>query len=400
MHFATVVDNGDLWSLGTEQHGVYRNRDPWNRSPSRKMHLPERAGQELAILVGNIHFGVQGAGRGIDGIGGADHRSQEFLAGIFLQRNVGLDAHFYRRRIGLRNADVNTKRIDARDVEHLSARRRPGVDESAGIDIAARKHAGKRSVYILERLKLFETADIRIRSGKVRERLLVAAGLLVGFLLRNRVRLAQIRPTVGGDLGQCQCGFDLLTTGPGLRELLIDFRCVDRRQQFTLLHLASNVLVPAQKVAIRAGKNGGLDIGLQVSRQHQFVVSRLGLGLYNRNVRDRDGFGFLYQRIRFASPVQKSNCARDEQHDQGNCHQHFSTACRGGRQIGRPGDLGMDVCWMDLVLVGGYGRRLYWHDSDLQQILDSYAYSSSLRLSTWIRSSAAATATALRGGHE
>ena len=47
-----------------------------NRRPGRKMHLAERTRQQLAIFVGNIHFRIQGARRGIDGIGGASHRAQ------------------------------------------------------------------------------------------------------------------------------------------------------------------------------------------------------------------------------------------------------------------------------------------------------------------------------------
>ena len=120
-------------------------------------------------------------------------------------------------RIRLRNTDVNAKRIDARDIEQLFASHPgPGIDERARIDIAPGKHAGKRSVYILERLELFEAANIRVRCGKIRLRLLVAARLLVGFLLRNRVGLPQIRPAVRGDLRQLQRRLDLLAAGSRL----------------------------------------------------------------------------------------------------------------------------------------------------------------------------------------
>ena len=48
-------------------------------------------------------------------------------------------------------------------------------------------------------------------------RLLIAARLRVGFLLRNRIRLAQILPTVGGDLRQIPLRDHLLAAGAGLR---------------------------------------------------------------------------------------------------------------------------------------------------------------------------------------
>src|SRR5208282_6305496 len=41
MHLAVLVDDRNPRSLGAEQHGVYRNRDPRDRSPGRKMHLAE-----------------------------------------------------------------------------------------------------------------------------------------------------------------------------------------------------------------------------------------------------------------------------------------------------------------------------------------------------------------------
>src|ERR1039458_9282350 len=50
MHFTVLVDDRNPRPLGAKQHGVYRNRNPWNRVSSRKMHLAERAGQQFAIV--------------------------------------------------------------------------------------------------------------------------------------------------------------------------------------------------------------------------------------------------------------------------------------------------------------------------------------------------------------
>ena len=246
MHLAVLVDDRDPRPFGAEQHGVHRDRNPRNRSPGRKMHLAKRTRQQLAVFVRNIHFRVQGARRGIDGISGASYRSQKFLAGKFLQRDGGLHPDFHVRRIRLRHADVNAKRIDARNIEQLFAGTLPpGIDECTGINIAPGKHAGKRSVHVLERLEFFQAANIRVPRCQVGECLLVAACLLVGFLLGNRVGLAQVCPAVSGDLRQPQRRFDLLAAGSGLGKLLVDFWSVNRRQQFSLLNLASHVLVPA-----------------------------------------------------------------------------------------------------------------------------------------------------------
>ena len=154
--------------------------------------------------------------------------------------------------------------------------------------------------------------------------------MLVGFLLRNRVGLPQIRPAVGGDLRQLQRRLDLLAAGPGLREFLVDFRSVNRRQQFALLNLASHVLVPAQKVAVGARKNRRLFKGLQISGQHQFVVSGLGLRLHHGDSRNRDGFRFFRQRVGFALPVQKRNCAGGDQDEQHGANQNLARPAGAG----------------------------------------------------------------------
>src|ERR1035438_4120457 len=60
------------------------------------------------------------------------------------------------------------KRIDARDIEQLFARHpRPGIDQRARIDIAPCKHPRKRSEDVLERLELFQAANIRVRCRQV-----------------------------------------------------------------------------------------------------------------------------------------------------------------------------------------------------------------------------------------
>src|SRR5271154_1900591 len=136
--FIVFIDDRDLRSLGAEQHGVDRDGDARNGVAGRKMYLTERTGQQLAVFVGHIDFGVEGAGGGIDGIGGANYGSGKFLAGKFLQRDDRLHADFHQRRIGLRNIDVDAQRIDAREVEELATGGSgSGVDERPWIDIAA-----------------------------------------------------------------------------------------------------------------------------------------------------------------------------------------------------------------------------------------------------------------------
>src|SRR5262249_53373835 len=90
------------------------------------------------------------------------------------------------------------------------------VDEGADIDIAPGHHTRKRSVNVLEGLQLLQPAHVGFSGGMVCLGLLVSAGLLVGFLLRDRICLAQVGPTFGKALGQLKLGLNLLAGGAGL----------------------------------------------------------------------------------------------------------------------------------------------------------------------------------------
>ena len=138
-----------------------------------------------------------------------------------------MTADFDVGRVGLGNAGVDAQRIDLGHVEELSSCGCAGVDQRAGIDVAAGEHAGERRVDVLERLELFEAAHVGVGGGQVGLALLVSAALLVGLLRGDRVGLAQVLPALGGDLGQFHLRENLLARGAGLVQLLIHLRRID-----------------------------------------------------------------------------------------------------------------------------------------------------------------------------
>ena len=84
LHLVVGSDDRHARAFLTEEHGVHRNGDFFDVDLRRKMHLAEGAAQQASVLVGNIDFGQQGAGRWIDRLGGARHGAVEFLAGNLL----------------------------------------------------------------------------------------------------------------------------------------------------------------------------------------------------------------------------------------------------------------------------------------------------------------------------
>ena len=142
--------------------------------------------------------------------------AEELLSGKFLQRNRRRRANLDIRCVGLRNAGVDPKRIDAREIEQFPPRcARSGIDQSARIDIAFCQHSRERSIDFLESFELFKAFDVRIRSRKIGLRLLVSAGLLVRLLRRNGIALPQVLPAVCTDFRQVQLRDNLFAARPG-----------------------------------------------------------------------------------------------------------------------------------------------------------------------------------------
>ena len=187
-------------------------------------------------------------------------------------------------------------------------------------------------VDVLEAFELLQALDVGIGGGEIRHGLLIAAALRVGFLLRDRIGLAQGLIAVGIDLGQIHCGDDLLARGARLHQFLIDFRRVDVGQQLALLHAAANVLVPAQQVAVGAGVDRRLDVGLQRAGQHQFLV-----GLFRDGMNHGDGgngvlLGLVGQDAAVVHAGEHGDDAGDEQHQQHDADKQQRFARRRRRQ--------------------------------------------------------------------
>ena len=109
----------------------------------------------------------------------------------------------------LRDADVHAQRIDAGHIEQFLAGA-AGVDQRAGIDVAFGQHSAEGRVHVFERLQFFQTANVGVICVQVGLGLLIAAGLLIGFLLRNRQSAAERRRQLAAETGEL--AGELMTT--------------------------------------------------------------------------------------------------------------------------------------------------------------------------------------------
>ena len=188
---------------------------------------------------------------------------------------------------------------------------------------------------MLESFQILQALDVGVGRGQIGHGLLIAAALGVGFLLRDRIGLAQRLIAVGIDLGQIHRGHDLLARRPGLQQLLIDFRRIDIRQQLALRDVAADVLVPAQQIAVGAGVDRRLDISLQSARQHQFLVRLFGRGMDHGH----RGHGVLLsgvgQHVAVVNPHQHGNTPAATSTSTNRANEHQRLARRSGRKLGR-----------------------------------------------------------------
>ena len=144
--------------------------------------------QRILVRGVRLYFGTSTSVSNVRVVGSIDSAVRaildNFLSRKFLQCDVGLPAHLNERRIGFRGTLVNTRRgVHARHMNHSPAGGAGSrVDQSSRIYISLGDNAGERSIDPLEAFQLFQPAHIGIGGRQVGLRLLVPAGLLVGFL--------------------------------------------------------------------------------------------------------------------------------------------------------------------------------------------------------------------------
>ena len=111
----------------------------------------------------------------------------------------------------------------------------------------------------------------------------------------------QILPACGRSGREPGVGLLLEHMGAGLRQLLIQIRTVDNRQDLPGLDLAANVGLPALQVAVDPGMDRRLAPGLQMRGQAQGIAMGVLQGLEYVDNRQCGRFGPLAHRVFMAA---------------------------------------------------------------------------------------------------
>ncbi len=73
LHFVVGPNDRNARALLTEEHGVDRDGEFVDVDLGIEMNFAEGAAKQATVFVGHVDFGEQGAGRGIDRLGGAGY---------------------------------------------------------------------------------------------------------------------------------------------------------------------------------------------------------------------------------------------------------------------------------------------------------------------------------------
>ena len=135
-----VVHDDDAQSLGAEQKSVHWNDEMFADGFNAEVDLRVTAGEEFAVFVGNVDFGVESAAGEVDGVGGAHDFAFETAAGILDEFERGGEPCFDIRGVDFGDAHEGANRIGLREIEErLSGAAITRVDEVSGIDVALRE---------------------------------------------------------------------------------------------------------------------------------------------------------------------------------------------------------------------------------------------------------------------
>ena len=177
--------------------------------------------------------------------------------------------------------------------EQFGSRGLSGVDEIADVGIAGRDDAVERSDHPFEGLEVLEPRDVLL--GRI-HRGLLGGGIgraIVRVLFGDRLGLEQSLPALVGDDGYREVRLCRRQIRARLRQLLVDLRGLDFRQEIALVDPGADVGAPALEVAAGSRVDRRFDVGLHDAGQDQFVSGPAQLRLRRDDGRD----GVLQRRL-------------------------------------------------------------------------------------------------------
>ncbi len=136
------------------------------------------------------------------------------------------------------------------------------------------------------------------------------------------------------DFCQARIGFRGGQVGACLKQLLIHFRCADDRQQLPLADVRADVEVPLAEIAIGAGIERRIAVGIDVPGQNDFLPDLALLRRVRDHIGGSEGVGLVFQLGASAhSGHDPSDRQQDGQHQENHDHDR-GDAARKGRRVG------------------------------------------------------------------
>jgi hypothetical protein len=201
-------------------------------------------------------------------------------------------------------------------------------NQLADVHIARRDHPVERRLDTLKRLQLLQPVHVRLGGidlGHARSQL---RGRVVRVLLRDRVLSDQSLVTIGSHL--CNGGIALRGGQIRLRlsKLLVQLGRFDDRQQFALVYVRTDVVIPNLHIACGASVDRRKSEGLDIAWQHDLprTLFKHRLGKQDRRsghlvgVVDQFGIGTL--------PIDDAEDGNDGRHQQDNNDQRQQGSAR------------------------------------------------------------------------
>ena len=152
------------------------------------MHLRVATGEQRSITIRNVHLGVERARREVNRLRSTHHFAFDLSARVLRNLQIGAQARMNRIGVDFRDAHVNTQGAGLRQIKKLLRRATvPRVNECADVHVAARDHAGKRCVNVLEGFHLLQAVHVGfggLHDGFFGRKI---AGSVVDFLLGHAV---------------------------------------------------------------------------------------------------------------------------------------------------------------------------------------------------------------------
>ena len=368
MNRGVGLHHGHLRSVAANHQRVAGDQQGRILARHGEIHLGEHSGHQPAVPVLQLDFGEQGAGGGIERVGGAGDDAFELAAGDLGDRDDGALTGLHGVRVGLWKVDVRAQGSGLRDAEEQRAAL---IDQRSGVHIAQGDDAVEGRAHGLIGFDLIQPGEIGLGGGDGAAH--GGGGLVERFhvgLLRGVLRLRVVVVLFGNDsaaqevchppggearqvfigaalldggFGLLHAALDLIDGGVGLQDLLIEFRGLDFGHDLAGFHAIADIDVALANVAGGAGQDGGLGDCLNVARKHELAIARGARHAADVDHGERgDGLLGFRGEDRFA-PLAGKIADEKAHHDQGSQQQSDQHQTDGGRASIRLVPRGMEM---------------------------------------------------------